>query len=270
MKKLLLFLSIIISICVCNACVGEFKYYDIEDDVNIKNQAEDITIVDNANNAKLNVIINEINLDDIEDGRTYQVIKYPEMSCTNNQAIDAELKNLSNKLKDEVVKFKEDFKTDIREMVSNAEDDSIFKDMQYAYTIEAEIVNNDDNYLSLMIKTYVDSGGAHPSYVITGHTYSVENQKETELYDFIKDKEELRQFLKAYAVEHKDDLYEDATNTIDNYIDNPPNDFNIDYHIDYYIQNHEFHVVFQAYELAPYAVGIIDIVVDNSLLKVDI
>lgn len=298
MNKFLVFLMSVLVVMGFTACVGNFQYYNVgeikaetslessvtetkTDDIIIEANVGNGDNIDFSNSPKhndpvkiaghLDITMSKISADDFSDGRVFQSIEYPELSCANNDYIDNQLKKLTNEYRDEVIKFRDENKDIVRDMTFNdPTEEQYFKDLQYAYTIEADVVTNDEKYLSILKKTYMFTGGAHPSYFINGVTFDVKNNKQTELYDFVKDKESLRVFLKDYVKKNKDGMYEDADKTIDNYIDNPPNEFDIDYHIDYYVQNHEFHVVFQAYELAPYAVGIIDIVLDKDLLKVEI
>ena len=277
MKKSLKIVLSAILIMGLVSCAGNFQYYDVTNSSeivestqtqvgdNIGDNEQQISVAGN-----LEIFIKKVSMDDVEDGRTYQILEYPELSCTNNDYINAMLKDLTEQSKNDVIAFRVDNKEYVREMINTAEDDSYMKELMFSYTKDAEVVTNDGKYLSILINTFMDAGGAHPNYLMNGYTYDVEINKPTDLYDFITDKEEFRQFLKDYVVAHKDELYEDADQTVDNYIDNPPNDYGIDYHIDYYIKDKQFHIVFQTYELAPHAAGIIDIIVDNSLLKVNL
>ena len=79
--------------------------------------------------------------------------------------------------------------------------------------------------------------------------------------DFIKDKEELRAFLKNWLSEHANDIgaFDNASETIDSYIDGK-------YPLQFFITN-GLTVMFQPYDIAPYAAGLIEIPVDDDLLK---
>ena len=275
MKKSLKIVLSAILIVGLVSCAGNFQYYDVTNSSETVESTQTQVGDNTANNEQqisvagnLEIFIKKVSMDDVEDGRTYQILEYPELSCTNNDYINAMLRDLTENSKNDVIAFRDDNKENVREMINTAEDDSYMKELMFSYTKDAEVVTNDGKYLSILINTFMDTGGAHPNYLMNGYTYDVEINKPTDLYDFITDKEEFRQFLKDYVVAHKDELYEDADQTVDNYIDNPPNDYGIDYHIDYYIKDKQFHIVFQTYELAPHAAGIIDIIVDNSLLKV--
>lgn len=297
-KGIFCLVSIIFIMISLTACLGDFQYYkvgefDSEDGINAIDNQTQTDISNNDSNSQssnyidtenglinektikpagfLDITVTRVNADDFSDGRVFQTIEYPDLSCADNNYIDTQLKKLTNEYKDEVIKFRDESKDTIRDMIFNdTSEGHYFQDLEYLYTIEAEVVTNDENYLSILKKTNTYTGGAHPSYFINGVTFDIKNNKQTDLYDFVKDKETLRTFLKNYVSKNKDILYEDADKTVDRYIDNPPNEFNIDYKIDYYIQNHELHIVFQAYELAPYAAGIIDIIADKDILKVDI
>ena len=265
--KILSFITLV-SI-LCNSCMGNFKPYDIGsiNDTNIKNNDNNnLSNTDNKQVSDLDVTIESIDASDKEGDIVYQTIRYPMISCNNNQALNNSFKILNEKYKSDALKFKEEFKDVVRDKTMVPE-----PGIGYSYTIDADITKKDNKYLSLGVSTFIDSGGAHPSYFINGVTFDINTAKELSIYDFVKDKEELRAFIKKWVDEHQEEgIYEDAKDTVDKYIDNPPNEFGIDYKIDFYLNEDDVNVIFQSYELAPYAYGIIEITIDKNLLKVDI
>ena len=285
MKKSVILIVSIIILSMLSSCVGNFQYYDVgktEGALTTNQNSEQInnTTNDNAQNKDINKASNDstkadihIEMVDVKPERYeeyFEDMRYPKISCNNNEALDKNLKKLSSELEEQVIGDR-NMNT---EFIGNSLDQGIQLDewTKFSNTIDAEVTANDGKYLSILLKMYSYSGGAHPNYVLIGHTYDIATGKETDLYDFVKGKEELRTFLKKWVDENQaDGLYDDAKDTVDKYIDNPKGEFEleyeIDYHIDYYLNNDGLHVVFQAYELAPYAYGIVDIVLDKSLLK---
>ena len=249
------------------ACMGDFHYYEVgETNTNITQNTNSDEIIVSDNNAsdstKADVNIESVNIVSDHYAEYFEDMRYPKISCNGNEALDKSLKDLSTELENDVVAFNNQNK----EFIGNSLSQGVTLDdwTKYSYTIDAEITRNDGKNVSILLKDYSYTGGAHPNYVLIGHTYDI--------YDFVKDKEELRAFLKKWVDEHQaEGLYDEAKDTIDKYIDNPKTDleteFVIDYHIDYYLDKDELHIIFQAYELAPYAYGLIDIVLDKSLLK---
>ena len=61
----------------------------------------------------------------------------------------------------------------------------------------------------------------------------------------------------------EDYFYPEAGEAIDKY-------FNGEYEIQFALYGNELHVIFQQYDIAPYAAGIIEVNVDKKLLKVDL
>ena len=281
MKKNAILIVSILIITTLSSCVGDFKYYDVGEikgsNINNNQNSEQINNTTNDNNkgkkdsTKADVYIESVDVVADYYGDYFADMRYPKISCSDNEALDNTLKKLTTELEDDVIGFR----NQNMEFIGNSLNAGITLEVgwtQYSYTIDADITKNDDNTLSILLKEYSYTGGAHPNYVLVGHTYDISTGKETDLYDFVKDKEELRAFLKKWVAEHQEEgLYDDAKDTIDKYIDNPKTDleteFVIDYHIDYYLDKDDLHIIFQAYELAPYAYGLIDIVLDKSLLK---
>ena len=285
MKKSAILIVSIIILSMLSSCVGNFQYYDVgktEGTLTTNQNSEQInnTTNDNTQNIDTNKASNDstkadihIEMVDVKPERYekyFEDMRYPKISCNGNEALDKSLKDLSTELENDVVAFNNQNK----EFIGNSLSQGVTLDdwTKYSYTIDAEITRNDGKNVSILLKDYSYTGGAHPNYVLIGHTYDIATGKETDLYDFVKDKEELRAFLKKWVDEHQaEGLYDEAKDTIDKYIDNPKTDleteFVIDYHIDYYLDKDGLHIIFQAYELAPYAYGLIDIVLDKSLLK---
>ena len=106
--------------------------------------------------------------------------------------------------------------------------------------------------------------GAHGMYYQNGYTYDVKTGKKLGILDFVNDKEELRAYLKKWIQDKSDEygFFDEAPNAIDAYIDG-------EYELQFYI-NKDLTVMFQPYDIAPYAAGLIEVKLDKSLLKVDL
>ena len=70
--------------------------------------------------------------------------------------------------------------------------------------------------------------------------------------------------MKDWVKNQKEDIfYHEAEENIDKYFDG-------EYELQFALYENEFHVIFQQYDIAPYAAGIIEVNVDKKLLKVDL
>ena len=210
---------------------------------------------------KVAVTNESVDISDIEDGKTYQTIRYSVVKCDNNELIQASLNTLNEKIKKEAENFKSENKNSVREFVK---ENPNMAEAQYSYTSDIGFIRQDEKYLSFIEFVYTNTMGAHGMYYQNGYTYDVKSGKKLELTDFVKDKEELRTFLKNWLKEHSDEygFFDEAESTIDGYI-------NGEYELQFYI-NKDLIVMFQPYDVAPYAAGLIEVVVDKNLLKVDL
>ena len=203
--------------------------------------------------------VDTVDISDIEDGKTYQIIKYAVVKYKDNKALQDSLDELNANMK----KAAEDFKTNNREGIRDfIKEVPEMQDAEYTHTSDIATTRNDKKYLSLTEFVYENTMGAHGNYVQYGHVYDVKTGKKLGLYDFVKDKEELRNYLKEWVDNNKDSmgLFDEAKDTIDAYI-------NGEYELQFYIDN-KLTVMFQTYDVAPYAAGLIEIALDDKLLKV--
>ena len=224
----------------------------------IVNESESESEVENID-VDMDVLnIDSVDISDIEDGKTYQTIKYAVVTYKNNKALQSSLNALNADMKRDAEDFKRQNKSSIREFIKENPD---MQDAEYSHTSDISFTRNDAKYLSLTEFVYENTMGAHGMYTQSGHTYDVKTGKKKALTDFIKDKEELRVFLKNWLSEHAVELgvFENASETIDDYIDGK-------YQLQFYISN-GLTVMFQPYDIAPYAAGLIEILVDDDLLK---
>ena len=200
-------------------------------------------------------------ISDIENDKTYQTIKYTVVTCENNAALQKSLDELNAKMKKDAEDFKRDNASEIRNFIK---DNPEMQEAEFAHTSEISLVRYDDKYLCFIEFIYVNTMGAHGMYYQNGYTYDVKTGEKLSVLDFVKDKEELRTFLKKWIQDNNDEygFFDDALNTVDSYI-------NGEYELQFYI-NKDLTVMFQPYDIAPYAAGLIEVKIDKELLKVDL
>ena len=207
-----------------------------------------------------------VDISDVETGYVYQEIKYAKLSIKDgvkNENIENALNIINEELKQEAENFKQEYKEEIRENKSLSAVMSDF--FRYSYdSTDVYVTNIDDKYFSIRVFTYTDLMGAHPTYYISCWTFDVNTGKELPLKDMVNDKEELKSYLCEWCEKNKEEagLFDEYKDTIDAYFD----DSN-EYKLEYYIQDEKMYVIFQIYDIAPYAAGAIHIVIPEGLRK---
>ena len=248
-KKALVILGVIVSAFAVVACAGN--------GANLKGVAETSTA---ANDEDLVLTMEAKDISDVENGKIYQNITYSVLEYRNNLAMQKSLDELNEESKTAAEKFKKDNKQYVREYINGTGN----RDAEYAYNSDMTFSHHGEKYLSIVEKIYINTMGAHPITIVKGHTYDVETGKKLTLNDFITDTNELKSFLKDWVKNQKEDyFYPEAGEAIDKY-------FNGEYEMQFALYGNEFHVIFQQYDIAPYAAGIIEVNVDKKLLKVDL
>ena len=231
----------------------------------IANTNTKVNTIDNGETgaaAKELVVNKEVkDISDVDDGKTYQTIKYTVITCENNEVIQKSLDELNAKMKKDAENFKAEHAEEIRNFIKENTD---MQEAVYANTSDITFVRQDDKYLCFIEFVYTNTMGAHGMYYQNGYTYDVKTGKKLGILDFVNDKEELRAYLKKWIQDKSDEygFFDEAPNAIDAYIDG-------EYELQFYI-NKDLTVMFQPYDIAPYAAGLIEVKLDKSLLKVDL
>jgi len=231
----------------------------------IANTNTKVNTIDNGETgaaAKELVVNKEVkDISDVEDGKTYQTIKYTVITCENNEVLQKSLDELNAKMKKDAENFKAEHAEEIRNFIKENTD---MQEAEYANTSDITFVRQDDRYLCFIEFVYTNTMGAHGMYYQNGYTYDVKTGQKLGIFDFVKDKEELRAYLKKWIQDKSDEygFFDEAPNAIDAYIDG-------EYELQFYI-NKDLTVMFQPYDIAPYAAGLIEVKLDKSLLKVDL
>lgn len=255
LKRLLVIAIVIFMIFTFTACGSKVSKNNI---LNNENITETKSSLSGENESTFT--IETIDISDIENGKTYQEIKYPVIEYKGDDNLSKSIGELNKKLKELAEKFKVDNKESIRDYIKELKNE----DAMYSYDSSITCTCHNDKYLSFLNSTYIFTMGAHGSTIENGYTYDVKTGKLLTLKDFVKDIEELKKFLKDWVKNQNDDMfYKEADSNIDMY-------FTGEYELQFTLMNGELKVIFQQYDIAPYAVGIIEIPIDKSLLKVEL
>lgn len=199
-----------------------------------------------------------IDISDVEDGRVYQAIKYAKLSVENDK-----IQRLLDVVNADLKEGAENFKLDNIEYVREAAKDFDMPDYRYEYdSTDVVATEMNDKYLSLRIFTYENMMGAHPTYYIEGHIFDVKEGKELKINDLVKDKETLRNFLYDWCDKNREsaELFDEYKSTIDDYLAG-------EYELQCYMEKDEIYVVFQIYDIAPYAAGAMHIKLPVEILR---
>ena len=127
-------------------------------------------------------------------------------------------------------------------------------DMVYESILDVSVKNNTCGILSFVIIDYVYVGGVHGDTAEYAYTFDINNGRQLSLSQLLqKDNSELCEQISACV---NDDI---SSSEEGKYFDESVCIRDAD-NIVFYIQNNQVHIVFNEYELGPYASGAIDLV----------
>ena len=245
MKKIyLIIISIMLSMCLIS-CAKKVENSILEETV------EDINF-------------EEVDISDYENDKLYQQISYPVVTIKGINISKSAIDDMNKKLKDAAEKFKKDNKDEVREYMKeyykeNGED---VEERFYLHQVEMNVLTNSDNYLSITSRTDENLLGPHGTYIIEGWNFDKKTGNKINIFDLVKNKDDLKNYIIKWCEDRKEELTldENYKDTIDKY-------FNGEQELTFYIDNEDVLITFQVYDIAPYAVGPIEIKLDKSLLK---
>ncbi|MEE0944498.1 MAG: stalk domain-containing protein [Clostridia bacterium] len=125
-----------------------------------------------------------------------------------------------------------------------------------------DITYNDYNLISIICSDCNFSGGFHPNYSMYSMTYNLETGKMVEITDILPNNENvIRQDVYNLFVESINDtpesFYEDSVECLDEALNQ----------LKWFLADDGVHFYLNPYEIAPYAMGVIDVVVPLEQLK---
>ncbi len=269
-KHIIIFLMITV---LCTSCVKTSDMNKTGDNLTestiIESNTETTEVVPNlSNDEKISIEYNVLTDDEEIPGSDkkvlYQDVRYPEIKLSEefkNGEIGSKLSKsidlLNKKFNNEAIDFLNENQEDVRQVFKERGDDG----GNYQHLNELYIERFDDKILSITSNCYEDRMGAHGTTVITGYNFDLETGKEIKFDKLIKDKQKLKELLVDYLNEnHKDELMEYYEETIDAYM-------NGESEITYTVTVEGINVVFQQYDIAAYAVGIITVPINYEKNK---
>lgn len=206
----------------------------------------------------------EVDISDYENDKLYMQISYPVVSVKGINLSKSAIDDMNKKLKDAAEKFKKDNIDDCRSYMQeyykeNGED---AEERFYLHQVEMNVLTNSDNYLSITSRTDENLLGPHGTYIIEGWNFDKKTGNKINIFDIVKNKDDLKKYILKWCEDRKEGLTldENYKDTIDKYFDG-------EQELAFYIDNEDVLITFQVYDIAPYAVGPIEIKIDKSLLK---
>lgn len=270
MKKVILILSLIFILTSCvktsdmNKTGDNISKSTIEESNIESTEVVPILSNDDKISIEYNVLTDDEEITGSDKKVLYQDVRYPEIKLSEEfkngeigERLSKSIDLLNKKFNNEAIDFLNENQEDVRLAFKERGDDG----GNYQYLNELYIERFDDKILSITSNCYEDRMGAHGITVITGYNFDLETGKEIKFDKLIKDKQKLKELLVDYLNEnHKDELMEYYEETIDAYM-------NGESEMSFVVTVEGINVVFQQYDIAAYAVGIITVPINYEKNK---
>ena len=202
-------------------------------------------------------IVDHHNIIDEEeiDGKKvlFQEAKYPEININyDNEQLNDYLIQLNSYFKKSAENFINDNKQDSREIFELRG----FDDGYYSHDESITIERCSNGVLSILSNCYEYTMGAHGLTIITGYNYNITDGRNIFFDKLISDKSKLKQLIVNYLEnEFKEEINDDYQETIDSFL-------NGEYEMKFLVTDKGIDIIFNQYDIAAYAVGIITVPID--------
>ena len=219
----------------------------------------------NPTNQTANIIIEHLEIVDEEDSVLYNKIKYPVVYMSSdfrndNKKLSDSIDQFNNIQKTIADNFLIDNQTEVRELYEESKNTDYFGN--YEYGCEASFGRNDDKVFAIHTNAYYFTMGAHGSTVINEYDCDKKTGKLLEILDIVNDKNKFEDAIIKYldSINGVDDFYlfDEYKEFVHQYIFNEGSDY-ADYKIIFGLTNDTLNVIFNQYDIAPYAAGIITV-----------
>ena len=166
------------------------------------------------------------------------IINIP-MIIIKNKEIE---KSINEKIKNDIMKAYYSVEKDAKSYLSNGPKEYI---KPFIYNVNFYVKKNSDNMLSILIKYYQESGGAHGFYENKSYNIYIEDGKILSLKDLFKESSDyvkvINEIIREKIKESQDGAY--SFKSISN-------------NQKFYIEDDKLVIYFDLYEIAPFAAGI--------------
>lgn len=191
-----------------------------------------------------------------DETKTLLNIKYS-YPVIENEEQNAAIESINEALKN----YAETWAVDVRKDI---EDHSLLEGVEesvsepYEYELAFDITADEEGLLSLVYRCVAYTGGAHPNSWMEGMTYSFETGEKMGLAEIFNMSEEtvmfsIEKFFGALIEEEPEEFYENAQELVPEAMKN----------VEYYVTEDRVIFFLNPYEIAPYAAGYVEIVVER-------
>lgn len=176
------------------------------------------------------------------------------------EPLKASLNKEGEAVKAEMASFKESVETDY------LQGDAINPDMSYELEYESKVnaCRVDETIFSFVRSVVEDYGGAHPNHVRVARNYNTQTGEELGLGDIFSDVDGFKAMLmdELNNHEYRDEFFDEWEITVDNTFNG-----NDGYKLEFVLTNDGIEIIFNPYELGPYAMGDITLNYDYKLIS---
>ncbi len=233
----------------------------LEETTNSESVSEEVSVIVNNDDSRYDDLfsIEYYTMTDEEeiDGNMvlFQEAKYPEITSKydfDDKSLDNYLTELNDNFKKSAESFIADNKQDSREVFEFRG----YDDGHYEHDESLNIERFNGGVLSILSNCYEYMMGAHGSTIITGYNYNWIDGKKIIFDELISDKTKLKELIVNYLEnEFKEEINEDYKDTIDSFLSG-------EYEMRFLVTDNGIDIIFNQYDIAAYAVGIITVPID--------
>ncbi len=190
--------------------------------------------------------------------KTYKaekMMKYPQVSGLKSKTAQKKINDTFSKHVKGSYKEYLQLKEQMEEYKKEANCKEFPTTCNYDYSTSYKVKYNSNGKLSIIMHDYMYSGGAHGLGLATTYNFNLTTGNQYKLSDILTTKtkfEKVTKYAKKYMVNHPDLFFAD---------DFTLHDFKVTKTNPFYFTKNGFYLIFQEYEVAPYAAG-------NPIIKV--
>lgn len=217
-----------------------FNPYQISNRKNIYDFKIPVTVFNNKiKDINTNPIVAQIDTQTITKNNEYinSIINVP-IVITENKNIE---KNINELIKNDIMNGYFEVEEEAKDFLKNTPKEYI---TPYIYNVDFDVKKNSDSMLSILIKIYQYSGGAHGYYENRSYNIFIENGQNLNLKDLFKENADYKKVINGLI---RDEIKENKQEYSFKSISENQK---------FYIQDDKLVIYFDLYEIAPFAGGI--------------
>lgn len=193
--------------------------------------------------------------------KDHHFLKYPQVFELNNAVAQKKINDILTTHIQESYKGYLHLKKSMEEYKKEADCKKMPFTCQYSYHTSYKIQYNQNGKVSILLYDYMYSGGAHGLTYITAYNFNLKTGKQYTLSSILTSKTKflkVTKYAKGYMIKHPAIFFVDDY-TLEN--------FKVNNSTQFYFTDQGIYLIFQEYEVAPYAAGNPIIQVPRSIYK---